>query len=568
MAAYEVLLLNTAIPQIQAAQSGDTYVVPRDIAFSTVANLANGTNLLPSLTFSSDTNTGIYREGADALGFTAGGGTNQMVLTSTGLGVGTNNPATKLDTAGTMRSTGNTTPSSGAGLELLYDSGNTRGIVQVYDRTGSAYRQLALDGSSILMRIAGTTQATLDTSGNLGLGVTPSAKLEIYSTNNAFNALQVRYNGSNDAMGFGIGNSNGFPYLGYNTKSQAFVDAPVYERSNPAAQLRMDNGSFKFNIAPSGTANTTTITNGVSYTIITSGNQTDFGAANNNVGTSFTATSSGTLSSGTVSQNISFTQAMTLDASGQLVVGGTNPDGQFTVDNLTAPYMSIRRANSTVLLMGSANSFVTSGSTADGAIRAANALVFAAGGATERARITSGGAFLVGTDDVGSNSGIGLKAVYSATEPYYACVGSSTANNKYSYLLYSTGAAAFRFYVGYDGTVSATNTTISGISDSRLKENIRDLDVGLNAILALKPRKFDWKAGKGKDKKDDRGFIAQEFEQVFPDLVDEWLDPAPEGEEPYKSVRQDLIPVLVKAIQEQQAMINELKAEMAALKGV
>ena len=43
MAAYEVLLLNTAIPQIQAAQSGDTYVVPRDIAFSTVASLAAGT---------------------------------------------------------------------------------------------------------------------------------------------------------------------------------------------------------------------------------------------------------------------------------------------------------------------------------------------------------------------------------------------------------------------------------------------------------------------------------------------------------------------------------------------
>jgi hypothetical protein len=86
--------------------------------------------------------------------------------------------------------------------------------------------------------------------------------------------------------------------------------------------------------------------------------------------------------------------------------------------------------------------------------------------------------------------------------------------------------------------------------------------------MALKPRKFDWKEGKGQDKKDVRGFIAQEFEQVFPDLIDEWKDPAPEGEEPYKSVRQDLIPVLVKAIQEQQEMINDLKAEVAALRGL
>lgn len=39
MAAYEVLLLNTAIPQIQAAQSGDTYVVPRDIAINASASI-------------------------------------------------------------------------------------------------------------------------------------------------------------------------------------------------------------------------------------------------------------------------------------------------------------------------------------------------------------------------------------------------------------------------------------------------------------------------------------------------------------------------------------------------
>ena len=69
------------------------------------------------------------------------------------------------------------------------------------------------------------------------------------------------------------------------------------------------------------------------------------------------------------------------------------------------------------------------------------------------------------------------------------------------------------------------------------------------------------------DRSASTGFIAQEFEQVFPDLIDEWKDPAPEGEEPYKSVRQDLIPVLVKAIQEQQAIIEQLKADVAALKG-
>jgi hypothetical protein len=182
---------------------------------------------------------------------------------------------------------------------------------------------------------------------------------------------------------------------------------------------------------------------------------------------------------------------------------------------------------------------------------------------TERARITSGGNFLVATDNAAENAGSGMKVLN--TGGTVALVSTVSDSSQQGFEIYSTGAAAYRFYVNYAGTIHATNTTISAISDQRLKENIQDLDVGLNAVMALKPRKFDWKEGKGKDIKGDRGFIAQEFEQVFPDLVDEWRDPAPEGEEPYKSVRQDLIPVLVKAIQEQQAMINDLKAKVDAL---
>ena len=174
--------------------------------------------------------------------------------------------------------------------------------------------------------------------------------------------------------------------------------------------------------------------------------------------------------------------------------------------------------------------------------------------------IDASGRLLVGTTDAGSNSGIGLKAAYSATAPYFSTVGSSTSASEYSYLLYSTGGTpAFKFYVSYSGQISATSGTVAALSDARFKENIQDIDVGLGAILALKPRKFDWKAGRGKDIKGDRGFIAQEFETVFPNLIDEWADPAPEGEAPYKSVRQDLIPVLVKAIQELTARVQTLE---------
>jgi hypothetical protein len=169
----------------------------------------------------------------------------------------------------------------------------------------------------------------------------------------------------------------------------------------------------------------------------------------------------------------------------------------------------------------------------------------------------NGGELLMGTTNASVGVAVGLRTGDGGGRLELGSVNSTNSNIGFD--MYSTGAAAYRFYVGYGGTVFATNTTISAISDARLKENVQDLDVGLDAILALKPRKFDWKAGKGKDIKGDRGFIAQEFEQVFPQLVDEWKDNAPEGEAPYKSVRQDLIPVLVKAIQELAAEVNALK---------
>ena len=140
-----------------------------------------------------------------------------------------------------------------------------------------------------------------------------------------------------------------------------------------------------------------------------------------------------------------------------------------------------------------------------------------------------------------------------------------STNASLTNIVYSSTAAAYRFYVGLAGTVYATSTTITAISDQRLKENIRDLDEGLATVMALKPRKFDWKEGKGQNIKNARGFIAQEFETVLPDMIEEWRDPAPEGEEAYKAINANLIPVLVKAIQELSAQVTSLTTRLTAL---
>jgi hypothetical protein len=179
----------------------------------------------------------------------------------------------------------------------------------------------------------------------------------------------------------------------------------------------------------------------------------------------------------------------------------------------------------------------------------------------ERMRIDSSGNLLVEKTAL-SDTTVGAQVQSTGR---VASTMAADTNSTDNLSIYSTGASAYRFFVGMGGTVFATNTTISSVSDVRYKENIRDLDVGLAEIMQLQPRVFDWKEGKGKNIQNDRGFIAQEVEQVFPDLIDEWKDPAPEGEEPYKSVRQDLIPVLVKAIQELKAELDEAKARIAAL---
>jgi hypothetical protein len=184
---------------------------------------------------------------------------------------------------------------------------------------------------------------------------------------------------------------------------------------------------------------------------------------------------------------------------------------------------------------------------------------------TERARIDSSGNLLVGTTSSSVTSGVGHKIRPDAAAPFMGTVGSSTSGGDVTYSLYSTGAAAYRFYVGYDGTISATSIVISAISDQRLKENVRDLETGLDSIMALKPRRFDWKEGKGQDKKDVAGFIAQEFEAVFPECVGT-TKTGEDGIE-YKNINHEtLIPTLVKAIQELKASLDEVKLEFDAYK--
>ncbi len=96
-------------------------------------------------------------------------------------------------------------------------------------------------------------------------------------------------------------------------------------------------------------------------------------------------------------------------------------------------------------------------------------------------------------------------------------------------------------------------------SDLRLKKDIIPLDNGLSKVMQLNPVTYRWK--KSNDQNTKLGFIAQEVQEVIPEVVTTPTDP----DEMLSMNYAEMIPVLVSAIQEQQKQIDLLRAENAEL---
>ncbi len=100
-------------------------------------------------------------------------------------------------------------------------------------------------------------------------------------------------------------------------------------------------------------------------------------------------------------------------------------------------------------------------------------------------------------------------------------------------------------------------------SDARLKKNISPLTSSLEKLLALNPVSFQWKSGE--DTRSNLGFLAQELETVIPEAVYKPTDQSETSKDMYGVNYSTIIPVLVKAIQEQQQQIEDLKSRVKAL---
>jgi hypothetical protein len=344
-----------------------------------------------------------------------------------------------------------------------------------------------------------------DTSGNLGIGTTPSAKLHILSTGNT-TADGVRLTFGSEARSHNI-------YSALPTGRDLTIA--------PWRALTINTGS--------GTNEGVLTLNAYEYTVFGTG--------------------------------ASYTERMRLDASGRLLVGTTTAPGGTSVLQVLSNSVGagIQLHNTSLSAGGAINSSNGAGLTFYSYTGAVGSESYA-----ERARITAAGDLLINATSNGYSASV-LISANSALRNAVVCQDTGTnygTGYYYQWFVNSAGNSA--------GSISHTaSTTIAFLtsSDKRLKHNIVDAPSALQKVNDVKVCSFDWiEDGHHVD----YGFIAQDLYDVIPEVVGKGDDNEtiedPKGTWQVEYGR--LTPILVKAIQEQQAIIEQMQTRLGVLEGV
>jgi hypothetical protein len=156
-----------------------------------------------------------------------------------------------------------------------------------------------------------------------------------------------------------------------------------------------------------------------------------------------------------------------------------------------------------------------------------------------------------------SNQGVVIERdIADANVPLTVNQNNATATGNIQNWAFDSGVVA---YVEADGDIYNDNGTYGTASDIRIKENVVEARNYTEDLMKLRVVKYSLKKEK-QDKPTHLGFIAQEFEQVFPNMVstserDDIAD--------FKSIKMSvLIPMLVKTIQELKKELDEVKKKI------
>ena len=246
------------------------------------------------------------------------------------------------------------------------------------------------------------------------------------------------------------------------------------------------------------------------------------------------------------------TTAVTIDTSQNVGIGTTSPGQKLDVNGGIRTQGWGGSANNGNIIFG------TNATAAQ--IYGDNSVMALYTNSSERMRIDSSGNIYAG----------GTTSLANGPYRYNSISNFSTA---YGLGIQDTSAGVGGYFIGFmnqsnvvQGSISKTSSTVTAYntgSDYRLKEDILPMTGALDRIAQLKPVTFKWK----EDKLDGEGFIAHELAEVCPQCVTGEKDAVDtQGNPRYQMVDTSfLIATLTAAIQEQQTIINDLKARIETL---
>ena len=190
-----------------------------------------------------------------------------------------------------------------------------------------------------------------------------------------------------------------------------------------------------------------------------------------------------------------------------------------------------------------------------------NLLTFGHFGADNLMNLDGSGNLLVGTTSAPTSSIFGFSVSSGGR------LASSNGNNNSNFDFYKNQDGVVQYFIrsgSVVGSISITSaaTTYATASDYRLKNSIAPMTGALAKVALLKPCTYKWNV----DGSDGQGFIAHELAEVVPQCVTGEKDAVDaEGKPQYQGIDTSfLVATLTAAIQEQQAIIESLKARLDA----
>ena len=514
------------------------------------------------------------------------------------VGIGTTTPGYKLDVVGTDNNAGIRVTRGNSTSQQLFIRG-----YQIYN-SGNHLLINAADTKELrLGHVSSTAEVVLDSSGNFGVGATnPGYKLNVkgasgdiarFEHNGAVGAVDI-YSGTDGGL-INIRNSAGTSVINLDarTSSNSFYNhTGNFGIGNASPAYKLDvSGDYRFKDTSAGGALLGYHHNdsGNGLTLVVYGS-TYSGGSVLSVGANGTAYDhSGNVgidagSSSIISLGVAGNEKMRIKSDGKIGINGDTTDAFFRLNSTSSQHAfkiigSAARASGRYALQIDDND--TNG-------RGTMVIENASG---DGLKITTQGQY-TGLQLVANNDGSNpAKTCHIEMTSYEARAnGTFHYDANYSGEEWFSGlryAGAFNnWIVGFDASggqseyignakilvddsgnlhadadVIAFSTTTG--SDRRLKKNIKDLPYGLDDVLKLRAVEFDWKEKRGG--KHDIGVIAQEIQEVIPEVVNEVKTIGKSSEELESHLSVDygkIVSVLIKAVQEQQEQINKLEEKL------